>query len=278
MTQNSPRLTTPRLWRNLAMASAAVGLSAAPLAAQLAPLQVTIPSLDQGARLWTVQAEGGEGGEAGAVAGASQEVAYLAQLSIVEGHLVAAAQLYRNGQVEDALGLSYHPEAEMMDAVRESTAAHGVADITPAMQAFSAALEAKAPMAEVEAALAAVSAAVAAAQAPEAADVKVRAEALARLVKAAASEYGGSIEDGKVSDVMAYQESHAFLEVARVLAVGLQKEAASEKAATRILDALKAADEAYGDIAKPEVEARDPAILLAVAARVELIASSVRQP
>ena len=276
MTQTPPRQTAPRRWRNLALAGAAVGFAAGPMAAQVAPLRVTLPAPDLGAQLWTVQSEGGEGGEAGAVAGASQEVAYLAQLSIVEGHLVAAAQLYRNGQVDDAIGLSYHPEAEMMDAVRKSTVEHGVPDITPAMQAFSATLEAKAPMAEVEAALAAVSAAVAAAQAPESGNLSVRTDALARLVKASASEYGGSIENGEVSDVMAYHESHAFLEVARVLAEGLQKEAASEKAATRILDALKGADEAFGDISKPEVKANDPAILLAVAARVELIASSVR--
>ncbi len=254
----------------------AVGLAVTPIAAQVTPLHVTIPSPDQKAQIWTVQSEGGEGGEAGAVAGASDEVAYLAQLSIVEGHLVAAAQLYRNGQVDAAVGLSYHPEAEMMDAVRASTSAHGVADITPAMQAFSAALEAKAPLPEVETALAAVVAAVAAAQLPEASDLPIRTEALARLVKAAASEYAGSIEDGKVTDIMAYHESYAFLQVARALAESLQKEAVTEKAAARILDALKGADEAYGDITKPEAEARDPAILLALAARVELIASSVR--
>ena len=64
--------------------------------------------------------------------------------------------------------------------------------------------------------------------------------------------------------------------MARALAESLQKEAVTEKAAARILDTLKGADEAYGDITKPEAEARDPAILLALAARVELIASSVR--
>ncbi|EKE18050.1 MAG: hypothetical protein ACD_10C00149G0002 [uncultured bacterium] len=41
------------------------------------------------------------------------------------GHLLAADALYRKGLVDDAIGLSYHPEAEMMEEVRANLAAHG---------------------------------------------------------------------------------------------------------------------------------------------------------
>lgn len=228
------------------------------------------------AQIWLAQAEGGEGGEAGAVAGAEPDLAYLTQLEIVEGHLVAAAQLYAKGQINDAIGLSYHPEAEMMDEMRAKLAAHGAADFTPQMQAFSAAMEAGASPAEVDAALAGFRAAVAAAKAPEADELRLRFDAIVLLLKAAASEYAGSIEDGKVADPLAYQEAWAFLGIAREEAGALTAMAKTSSAATRALAAMAGADEAFGDMTGTDLTAADPAILLAVAAKVELIASSVR--
>lgn len=268
----SPRATHPRLWRSLALASAAASLglpAAAP--SDAAPF-------DGGATLWLVAGEGGEGGEAGAVAGLPSDAAYLARLAIVEGHLLAAATLYAKGQTDEAVGLSYHPEAEMMDEVRAQIAAHGLADITPAMEAFSASLEAGAAQAEVEAALAAVSAAIAAAGAGAEGDGRTRLDAIVALLQAAAHEYAGSIEGGQVTDPLAFHEAQAFVVVARMRASGLAQAAdpALATAASRALDALATADEAFGDIMAPDLVARDPAILLGVAARVELVASSVR--
>ncbi len=270
----SPRTTTPRRWTTLAAASVSLAV-ASPL-----PAEVRLPKLaiytpqQQDARLWQVQAEGGEGGESGAVAGIDADIAYLAQLAIVEGHLIAAAALYRNGMKDEAVGLSYHPEAEMMDTVRASLVTHKAKDITPQMQTFSAAMEAGEPQMAVDAALEQVRATIDAARAVEASAIKTRFAALTVLTKAAASEYAGSLKDGKVEDIMAYNEAHAFVLVARDLATGLQEPA--EKQSMRILQVLKAADDAFGDLTSATPEARDPAILAAVAARVELIASQVR--
>ncbi|KAF0175994.1 MAG: hypothetical protein FD162_3 [Rhodobacteraceae bacterium] len=190
------------------------------------------------------------------------------------GHLLAADALYRKGLVDDAIGLSYHPEAEMMEEVRANLAAHGAADFTPQM-AFLAALEKAAPHAEVDAALADFRAAVATAQAPQAAEVKSRFAAMVVVTKAAA-EYQGSIEAGSVNDAMAYHEAHAFLAIARDLATGLQADPLASKAAGRALEVLAEADTAFGDMAQTTLEARNPAILLAIAARLELIGSTVR--
>lgn len=268
----TPRKTTPRRWTTLAATSVTLAVGAPMHAEVRLPRLAIYAPAQQDAQLWQVQAEGGEGGENGAVAGLADDAAYLTQLSIVEGHLRAAATMYKNGLTEDAIALSFHPEAEMMDAVRAALAAHGAADITPLMVDFSAAMEAGEPAIAVDAALEKVSAAIDAAQAVDAKAIKTRFAALTALTRAAASEYAGSLKDGKVADVMAYNEAHAFIEVARDLATGLQTPA--EKPSARVLDALKGADEAFGDLTKPE--ARDPAILAAVAARVELISSAVR--
>lgn len=269
--------TTPRRWNSLVLTAATISLAGS-AAAQMKPPSLPMPhwaAPPAGAQLWTV-AEGGEGGEAGAVAEASPDLAYLGQLAIVEGHLLAARDLYAKGQTDDAIGLSYHPEAEMMDAVRESLTAHGAADITPAMQAFSAALEAGAPLDKVEAKLADVRAVIAAAEAAKATTPRLRFDAALLLLKAAAAEYTGSIEGGEVSDVMAYHEAHAFVETAGLRLAELAKDATAKAAVEKVLAVLPSADEAFGDMSKTEVEARDPAILAALAARAELYASQVR--
>ena len=49
--------------------------------------------------------------------------------------------MYRKGLVDEAVGLSYHPEAEMMDEARALLTAHGAPDISPAMTAFSEMME-----------------------------------------------------------------------------------------------------------------------------------------
>ena len=274
MTIKLARPAQPRRWRTLALASATVTLAAMPALAQNKAALAAPPRAD--ATLWLAQAEGGEGGEAGAVANATPDVAYLARLSIVEGHLRAALDLYRKGLADDAIGLSYHPEAELMDDVRADLAARGAADITPAMTEFSATLERGAPLAEADTALAEVQAAIAAAMVPEADELRARFDAITAVLRAAASEYASSTEGGTVGDVMAYHEAHAFVATARGLASELAKVPAAKPAADRALAAMTEADTAFGDMSLTTYQVSDPAILMAVAAKVELIASSLR--
>lgn len=262
MTTKSPRPVTARQWTGLLLVTTALGAGMAPpVLAQEPPLMV--------------QAEGGEGGEAGAVAGVDPETAYLVRLAIVEGHLIAAAALYEAGMVDDAIGLSYHPEAEMMDEVRSTLTAHGQADFTPAMQVFSAAMESHAAVAEMQLGLTAVQAQIAAAVTADAPDAQARFAVAVAVLKAAAAEYAGSIEGAEVSDVLAYHEAEAFVAVARAMVAGVGGDAKLDRLATRAAEAMDPAAEAFGKEGDAFV-ARDPAILLGVAARVELIASQVR--
>lgn len=270
-----PRPVAPRLWTGIA-AGSAIAMATVPALAQGFVAPPAIPGKAAVGTVWLAQSEGGEGGEAGAIAGADANVAYLAQLAIVEGHLVAALDLYRKGMVDEAVGLSWHPEAEMMEEVRAALAARGVPDVTPTMAAFSAAMEAKAPLAEVEAALAAVRTAFATAAGAGSQDLRTRADALVLLVRAAAHEYDESIENARVTDPYAYHEAAAFLTVARRQTEALAEDPAAAAQANKALSALQDAGEAFGDLSGPTLEARDPAILLAAAARVELALSSVR--
>ncbi|SEN72913.1 hypothetical protein SAMN05216227_102223 [Pseudorhodobacter antarcticus] len=251
------RTVTPRYWVGLALMSAAVGGMAQ---AQTAPEAATA----------VVQTEGGEGGEAGAVAGVDAPTAYVVRIAIVEGHLDAAANLYAKGMVDEAIGLSYHPEAEMMDDVRAGLAANGAADFSPQMQAFSSVMEAGGDPATALAAF--KDAATAAMGAP---DAKMRFTVALAVLRAAAAEYAGSIEGGAVVDVMAYHEAEAFVGVARDLLTPLVADADLGTLAGRAQSAMDPAAAAFGRDGTA-FAANDPAILLAVAARVELLSSQVR--
>ena len=272
-----PRLTQPRKWRSLVLASASVTLAVAgaPTFASLIPAPVTLARAPD-ARLWLAQAQGGEGGESGIVATATDPAAaYLAELTMLEGHMVAARDLYAEGNARDAIDLTGHPAAEgMLATIQTALAARGQPDIAPALAAFSATMQNAASQPDVDAALSSLSAAIASAQATEAHHTRYRFDAVVLVLKAASEEYTSSITADKVTDTMAYHEARSYIALSRSALAALAADPLAAKAVPRALDALKAADDAFGDMANPQ--ARDPAILAAVAARVELIASSVR--
>ncbi|MGO4909182.1 hypothetical protein ACEN2J_12735 [Pseudorhodobacter sp. W20_MBD10_FR17] len=262
------RAVTARKWTGLLLATTALGAGVAE--ARMAPL-----AMPQEETVWLAQAEGGEGGEAGAVAGVDVDTAYLVRLAIVQGHLIAAEALYEKGLTDEAIGLSYHPEAEMMDDVRQSLAAHGQEDFTPAMQVFSEFMESGAPATEVHAALIAFQAAVDGVINAAVPDAKQRFAVAVAILKAAAAEYTGSIEGGAVTDILAYNEAQAFIDVAREMVGQAGGDAKLDALVVRALAAMDPSAEAFG-MADGTFTANDPAILLGVAARVELIGSQVR--
>ena len=268
----TPRLTQPRAWATLALASVTLAMPA-----QATP-RYPAPTTQSNPNLWL--AEGGEAGEAGEVgitANAADDTAYLADLSIIEGHMLAARDIYAKGHAETAAELTLHPQEEgtLADLVTRITA-HGAADVSPAIAALTAAMQAKAPQADVDAALTAVQQAFAAAAAPEADAVRERFDAVVLLLKAAAGEYAGAIENGAVTEEMAWHEAQAFTILARARLTDLAALPMSAKAAPKALAALDDAATAFGDPMADTLLAGDPDILLTVAARVELLASSVR--
>ncbi len=265
----TPRLASPR---RLGL-TLSVTLAAMPALAET-PRPVT---LSPGATLWLAAGtEGGEAGEAGLTAGAADDTAYLAELSIVEGHYHAARDLFAKGQKDLARDLAGHPEEEgTLKGLAAEVTARGAADPSPAIAAFRKALAGE-DAAAVDTALAELAKAFAADAAPEAAETRKRFDAVVLLVKAAAEEYEGATEGGKISDAMGWHEAYSFVSLAKGLLEGLAAETLSAKAAPRALEALKAADEAFGDPTAAELKVADPGILLGVAAKVELIASSVR--
>ena len=228
----------------------------------------------------TAQAsEGGEGGEAGAVADVDPAVADLARIHIVEGHLVAAKELYALGLADEAVALSSHPEAEMMEEVRATLAQWKADDFTPVMEQFTAKMADGVDMADVEAGLAAAQAAFDQAADKGGSDPRRRADALLVLLKAAASEYKDIAEGGSVEDLYGYHEVHGFLAVAARLAkreaAGTGAEAAAFAKLGPILDTA-APTFAHLGATEDGFPAGDPSLLFGLAARAEIALLKIR--
>lgn len=280
--KSSPRPVTPRLLGSLLLAGSTATFAASPVAAGPASapksdpmtLTATAESPFSGARLWLAQTEGGEGGEAGAVAEAPADLAFLARLHIVEGHLRGAVALYHQGLQDEAIGVAYHPEAEMMDEVRADLAARGLADFTESLGAVGAAIEAGAAPEAVDAAMAGLAKAIAAAAAPEAAEKRLRADALVLLMRAAASDYANALATPGTIDLVPYAEAHGFVMTARDRAAEMAGDAdpAVAAAAQKMLAAIATTEPLF----KAPAVAGDPTLLLAAAARIELSASGVK--
>ncbi|MEO8243269.1 MAG: hypothetical protein ABI832_13250 [bacterium] len=270
----TPRPTHPRRWATAALTT--VTLAALPtLAGTRPPAPITLASPN--AKLWLAQSQGGEGGESGIAANASTDAAYLAELAIVEGHMLAAADLYALGLNDQAVDLSLHPQQEgTLDTLRADIAAHNMPDPAQAITAFTVAMQAEAAQTEVNTALTAVSEVFAADAAAEADQTRARFDAVVLLVKAAAEEYNNAIANGEVTDLMGWHEARSFIAIARRDLQALATIPLSAKAAPKALTALDATTAVFGDPLATAPMAGDPQVLLGIAAKVELIASSVR--
>ena len=269
----APRPTQPRVWTSLALAT--VTLAASPAVADLRPAPVTL-AMPQ-ARIWLAQAEGGEAGEAGITAEAPEDSAYLAELMIIQGHMQAARDLYAMGEKDKAVELSKHPQEEgTLAALQAQIAKYQAQDVADEIAALTDTMAKGAAQADVDLALSQVDQAFAAAASVKDTEVRARFDAVVLLVKAAAGEYQDAITDGKVEDIMGWHEAWSFIDIARAQLQDLAGQPLAAKAAPKALKALEDVNPAFGDPMAAVPLAGDAQILLGVAAKLELIASSVR--
>jgi hypothetical protein len=149
-------------------------------------------------------------------------------------------------------------------------------DVTDEIAAFTDTMAKGAPQDAVDQAAAQVAQAFSAAASVKDTEIRARFDAVVLLVKAAAGEYQASITDGKVEDLMGWHEAWSFIDIARAELTDLSSQPLSAKAAPKALKSLGEVDAAFGDPMAAVPLAGDPQILLGVAAKLELIASSVR--
>ena len=268
-----PRPSHPRLWRAATLAGVAVGtVLAGPALAQVSP-----PALPHAQTpLWHVAGEAGEGGEGGAVVDAAPDLAYLVRLALVESHLAAAVDLYALGQADQAIALSGHPEAELLGDLTPAMLARGAPDLQPQIDTVTEAMFDYADLARVSARLNDIRHTLADASTLAQPGARLRLDALTRLVRAAAGEYAGNLDHGRVTDPAPWLEAHEMVTLARstLAAMASNSDPAVQAATAKALSALAATDPAFdgGD----GTFAVNPELLWGAAARIELAIANLR--
>lgn len=267
------RSATPILWTGLALGGAAIGLGAAASAD-------TMHTQTGPETLWLAQAEGGEGGEGGegaTHASADDDVAYLASLGFIEGHLTSGLRLYREGYADLAQTHMKHPGDEIYTDLAPMLARRDKPGFEDALAALADTVASNGPVSDADTAFAAVTEATSAAAAIDAAP-RTQFDAMVRMTRTAAEEYAVGVTDGQITDLHEYQDAWGFLQVVRQRAETLaaSDDANVAAAARTALDALAEADAAFGPIVPDGAVPGGADLLFGAAARIELAALTLR--
>ncbi|MEZ5777707.1 MAG: hypothetical protein R3E44_05020 [Paracoccaceae bacterium] len=272
---NAPRRVEPRRWTTLTLAGTAVGLAVAGTghAAGFDPVDMTGPET-----LWLAQSEGGEAGESGAAADAEPEVALLARLGLIEGHLRTSQALYQAGDADMAATHAAHPRAEVYEEIEHELEEIGADQFEAELEALSEAIEGGKDSTAVGDAYDMVFARIDAARGAAKASDKEALEALVRLVRTAGDEYDHGVKDGAVDELPEYQDAWGFIQAARRQAEALaasDNETVAGVGAVAIAELDGLADALPG--VQPEGGIKgDTGMLLAAAAKIELAAYKVK--
>jgi hypothetical protein len=228
-------------------------------------------------------AAGGEGGEMGEMGSASQDpatddVAYLTQLGLVQGHLTVGVALYQEGATADAKVHMKHPKDELYASLLPALEARKAKGFGDELSALAADVEGGKPVVDAEKDLARVVAAIAHARAAAPANLKARLKVLLALTRVAADEYAQGVKDGAIVNRKEYEDAWGFVAVAKSLLEGLSKAERKEAGAAydKIEAELKALAPAWPSVVPPARVETDASLLYAAAARIELAILSIR--
>lgn len=223
--------------------------------------------------------EGGEGGERGLASDpGANDAAFLTLLGLVEGHLRAGIELYRDDAADMAKTHMKHPSDELYADLEPALAARDLDGFAGELERLAVAVEGGQPVAEADAAFEAALQAIERTRAAANGDLAARLAAVTGLVRTAAEEYEIGVTDGRISDPHEYQDAWGFVQAAKAQMAGLdeadrQRMGQGYDEITAELDAL---DEAWPAVVPPDSVTTDASLLYAAAARIEIAALGAR--
>lgn len=265
-----------KLWASLGLAASVATAGAASAAAFKQPFKA---SHGTDIHLAAAAGEGGEGGEGegGSAAKGADLPTYLTQLALIEGHMAAGLALYAKGDHAAAQTHMKHPGDELYSDLKPMLKAFKAKGFAKELEALAKAVGAHKPVAEVEAAQARLQKAIAAAR-PAELEAPAVALVVSNLLRTAAEEYAVGVKDGKVTDAHEYQDAWGFVQAARQHLKNLSASERQEhaKEIESLEKELAGLDSLWPDISGKTAPTRQPVELRAAAARVELIALSIK--
>lgn len=245
-----------------------------------------------GLSAWAAGGKGGEGGEAGERGQGSEmgemgqtelselvdDIAYLTQLGLVQGHLTVGVALYGQGATEDANVHMKHPQDELYARLLPALKARKARGFDDELLALATSVESGKAVEEAETSLSRTVDAIDRARAAVRPDVKEKLRVVLALTRVAADEYARGVKEGVVVNPKEYEDAWGFVAVAKTLLQNLSKSERKKAgdAYGKIEAELAALSPAWPSVAPPARVDTDPSLLYAAAARVELAILRIR--
>jgi len=219
--------------------------------------------------------EGGEGGEQGT--GGSGDADFLTLLGLVEGHLRAGMELYRQGAADMAKTHMKHPSDELYVDLEPALVSRKREGFAPSLESLAHAIETGRPVDEAQKAFDAALADIDRARAAST-ELGDRLESITNLVRKAADEYGEGVKDGKIIELHEYQDAWGFTQAAKAQLASLSSEDRTRmgKSFDEIARELDGLDSAWPAFIAPTSITADASVLYGAAARIEIAALAVK--
>ncbi len=181
--------------------------------------------------------------------GATDDIAFITQLGLIEGHIIVGCELYQQGEVSAGLSHVQHPVLEIYKVLEPELARQGLPGFLGRVEKLDQAMQANVPPGEMEALRNAVLRDIHALQAQRTDTARLRG-AVSALAQIVGLEYGEGVIDGRVVEDYDYQDSWGFKRVVHrlVQVIGTRDQGAHAGDIKRANDALARLDAFWPDV------------------------------
>lgn len=226
--------------------------------------------------------QGGEGGEAGAMAGVNPDEAYMTKLKLMQGHLRIGHALVAARHWDDAIMHFMHPIEEIYGSLESDLSDRNVEPFRNELHTLAQRVRSHEGGESFNEAFRSVQTRLD--DAEKALDPDVRHDAVfrlnvaMRLLQQAALEYNAAITDGRIVNVAEYQDSRGFVWTAEELlnSVGSELEQRNAEAWQSIRTLLNGVKAAWPTVEPPNQPAQSVSQVLSNISRIDLAASQLR--
>lgn len=221
----------------------------------------------------------GEGEGADSVNLASDDIAYLAHLAFMRGHLYVGYELYKAKHLDHAKMHMKHPKSELYTDVEPVFAVRGSQGFDKELSALANAVESNASNDVVSDAYADLISAIARNEATvkgKSLLANARLKLVSEILREAASEYAIAVVDGEMQNAHEYQDAYGFTIIAKNIVTTIASESEDvnqvKQSALVLIESLSGH---WPSLMPPETLATKANAIYGVAAKIELLSLSI---